>query len=350
MQPNCESQLEVGIYAPFGRDEQTLVAAIRDNRFSRLPDSVAVSVAPSSQSWHRSILVCSQEGFSKKFKEDLVGFTDTQPSWAQIPLVLVLDHDVSAQELHDELRDILDKILLTVLHRPLRPFELTTTIENAIAARERQFEIKRYIDYQEELQNELNHRIKNTLASVFALYQISLRHSSDLPDFDKRFGARLGALSSVQDLLRSSDNRHRSLEDIANAVLAPYNKGEVARTILSGDRQLVSQQPAQTLALIFNELATNASKYGSLSTEAGRVHIEYRKPDGQPATLTWRETGGPGVQPPTRKSYGTRFIEASAAGLGGDVRFDYQEPGLTCIITLDAELLHRTTDGGTNRL
>lgn len=331
------SQIDIVVHAPFRHDGDVLQAALqkfahKTTRYFNDADRNGVTISDTS------IVVCTQEGLTESFLQRLTDVVDNQPSWAQLPVLVILDHSVDETSIRTALGRLFEHGLVTVLHRPIRALEFNTALASVIAARKRQLEIKDYLDLQDELKSELNHRIKNTFATVYALYQVSLRQSQDLEDFDARFSDRLNALSSIQDLLRESENTERSVLEIAAVVLAPYQVPERQRIFVSGDTVTLSRQPAQTIALIFNELATNAAKYGALSTQTGSVNLEMKVGPGN-FEIVWCEQGGPGVVEPSRTSYGTRFIKASSAALGGQATFDYSPSGLVCRIDLKPALL-----------
>ncbi|MDB5422918.1 MAG: diguanylate cyclase [Phenylobacterium sp.] len=191
------------------------------------------------------------------------------------------------------------------------------------------------------LVNELNHRVKNALATVQAIAAQSLR-GADLPQaaFD-RFMARLMALARANDILVAEDWLGAELDAIATQVASPYvAEGEVGRFRVGGPEAHLAPKAATAVALALHELATNAAKYGALSTTEGQVSLTWAL-DGEGAArrlhMSWRESGGPPVTPPQKAGFGTRLIEKGLkAELQADVRLDYAESGL--VMTLDAPL------------
>ena len=146
-------------------------------------------------------------------------------------------------------------------------------------------------------------------------------------------------------MLRTSDDAERTVGAVVRAVLVPYLTHS-DRIAVSNVSIPLSRQPALALALMVNELATNAAKYGALSTASGKVLIEGLLTSEDTFQLTWREVGGPPVTPPAKTSYGTRFIQGSAAGLGGAAVFHYEPEGLRCVITMEESQLHPTAGNG----
>ena len=193
---------------------------------------------------------------------------------------------------------------------------------------------------QELLINELNHRVKNTLATVQAIATQTLRSSATDREARDAFEARLLALSKVHNVLTRENWGAVSLAEIADEVLAPHSGEEAARFRIGGPPVRLDPRMALPIAMGLHELATNAIKYGALSEPNGRVSIAWdvgRAPEGRRLRLRWEETGGPPVSPPTRKGFGSRLIERSLSGeLGAEVVLTYAPTGFVC--TIDAPL------------
>ena len=183
--------------------------------------------------------------------------------------------------------------------------------------------------------NELNHRVKNTLATVQAIAFQTLKGDIALAEARNRFEARLMALSRAHNLLTARNWEGASLARII-ADATEYLAGEQGRFAIRGDEVPLAPRPALALALAFHELATNAAKYGALSAEGGRVSISWRA-EGGLLRIEWRESGGPPVAPPERRGFGSRLIERGlAADLGGRAELDFGPDGLVC--TIEASL------------
>lgn len=162
------------------------------------------------------------------------------------------------------------------------------------------------------LMQELAHRVKNSLAMVQAIASQTLRNAASLDEARETFGARLAALSRAHDLLVGGDWANASLARIVESVIGI--QGEPERFATSGPEVALGPKAALGLTLILHELATNAVKYGALSTAAGRVTLGWRIHEIEGETqfrLRWQESGGPPVQPPTRRGFGSRLIERS---------------------------------------
>lgn len=178
---------------------------------------------------------------------------------------------------------------------------------------------------------ELNHRVKNMLATVQAIATQTL-HSADTPeDFVEDFSGRLQALARAHSLLSSSTWQGAMLRELIQEQLRLGTLDE-ERLEISGPDLCLEPQLALHVGLILHELATNANKYGALTVPAGRLALSWTAIDGM-LRLNWRERGGPPVAPPSRIGFGTLLIEQSAAAQGGEARAVYGD-GVTWDIAL----------------
>jgi two-component sensor histidine kinase len=193
-------------------------------------------------------------------------------------------------------------------------------------------------EHQRLLINELNHRVKNTLATVQAIAFQTLKGDIPLAEAKARFEARLMALSRAHNLLTEQNWGGASLERVVGDS-TEHLAGEQERFVLSGPPIWISPRAALALALALHELGTNAAKYGALSREGGRIVIAWRETAEGQLILDWKEEGGPPVAPPERRGFGSRLIEQGLAGdLTGKASLAFEPDGLRCTIeaTLDA--------------
>lgn len=185
--------------------------------------------------------------------------------------------------------------------------------------------------HQRLLINELNHRVKNTLASVQGIAFQTLRGEVSLAEARARFEARLMALSGAHNLLTEENWGGASLERVVSDSIE-HLAGEAGRFDVGGEPLRLVPRAALALAMALHELGTNAAKYGALSAEGGRVSIGWTQ-DGERLHLLWRESGGPPVVPPGRRGFGSRLIERGlAADLGGAAALHFDAAGLRCEI------------------
>ena len=177
------------------------------------------------------------------------------------------------------------------------------------------------------LMDELNHRVKNTLATVQAIAQQTLRGATTPETFAAAFEARLLALSQTHNALTDSQWAGAGLKQILLQELGPYGPERIR---MDGPDVHLPARVALSLGMVFHELATNAAKYGALSTGGGRLMLGWTlSGDGDALHFEWRERGGPPAKHPERKSFGSRLIERSITSeLRGTIQTDYGEAGL----------------------
>jgi two-component sensor histidine kinase len=147
---------------------------------------------------------------------------------------------------------------------------------------------------------------------------------------------RIRALANVHSLFVETRWIGAELSTVATQELAPYSKGAETRVRIEGPQVLLKPDVAQAIAVTLHELATNAAKYGALSTAEGQIDLKWsHEADGR-LILRWTEMGGREVQTPTRQGFGTRVIEGMIGQLKGKARFDWRAEGLACEIDLQA--------------
>jgi two-component sensor histidine kinase len=173
------------------------------------------------------------------------------------------------------------------------------------------------------LNNELGHRLKNTLALVQAIAAQSLKTVSE-SDAVEAFRDRITALSNAHDVLLSQNWATASLDAIVRQTLAPLDG--LQQVQVSGEDLQLGSQPALSLSLILHELATNAAKYGALSVPDGRVTLAWEVADGA-FQMHWREMGGPTVEEPSKTGFGSRLIRRGLSS-AGTVDLRYAPSGL----------------------
>lgn len=195
-------------------------------------------------------------------------------------------------------------------------------------------ERRRAEEHQKLLVAELSHRVKNTLAAVQSIATQTFRDEGAAAR--ATFLARLRALGQAHGLLSRTEWQGADLRDIVRLELAPHLRGAWdGRARIDGGPVRVVPRTALTLGMAIHELATNAAKYGALSSPTGRVDVAWAVREGEDRALTidWVETGGPPVRPPTRKGFGSTLIERSIEHeLDGAVDMTFAPNGLRCSI------------------
>lgn len=175
--------------------------------------------------------------------------------------------------------------------------------------------------------DELNHRVKNTLATIQSIAIQTARSHEDPRTFAASFQARLMSLSHTHDLLTRS---HWAGADLRAVLEHETSAHGASRIVLNGPPLALGPAAALSLGMIFHELATNAAKYGALSDPEGRVFVDWTVANQSSRVLNvvWREVGGPPVAPPTRRGFGSRLIERNVRhDLAGEAKLSYASDG-----------------------
>ncbi|WP_262296400.1 PAS domain-containing sensor histidine kinase [Microvirga sesbaniae] len=188
--------------------------------------------------------------------------------------------------------------------------------------------------------HELNHRVKNTLATVQSIASQTLRNAASMRDAKEALEGRLIALARAHDVLTRESWEGAELQEIVAQAVAPYASRGEDRLHLSGPEVRLSPRMALALAMALQELATNAVKYGALANATGEVRVSWDVEQVSPSPrlhLRWEETGGPPVQPPGRRGFGSRLIERSLSQeLNGVAQIAFRPAGIVC--SVDAPL------------
>jgi PAS domain S-box-containing protein len=182
------------------------------------------------------------------------------------------------------------------------------------------------------LAREVDHRARNALAVVQSIVRLTRAKTTQL--YASTVEGRIRALAQAHNLISQSRWQGADLGSLVEEELNPYRSTEGDKIIAQGPAVSLRPVMAQTLALALHELATNAAKYGALSTAAGRVRLIWElQPDS--LVLNWTETGGPPTNAPSSQGFGTQIINASIRSqLGGQVDFDWSPAGLTCTLSV----------------
>jgi PAS domain S-box-containing protein len=198
-------------------------------------------------------------------------------------------------------------------------------------------ERKRAEKRQSALIAELDHRVKNVLASVAVVASATRQGSSSMDQYVRTLDGRIQSMASAHSLLSQSRWRGVGLADLVRNQLAPYATG--TNTTINGDNVTLSVAATQAVAMVLHELATNAAKYGALSAPGGRVSVRWSGQSNEIAAaglnIVWQESGGPPIAAPIRSGYGTSLIrELIPHELGGTVDLVLAPDGACCKISI----------------
>jgi two-component sensor histidine kinase len=200
---------------------------------------------------------------------------------------------------------------------------------------------KQHEEHQRLLIDELNHRVKNTLATIQSLAVQTFRSDYDPEHAREQFVVRLLALAKAHDILTRENWKGAPLNEIVDGAIAAYRVVSRERFELEGPRVSLAAKQALALSMALHELCTNAVKYGALSNDKGRVRILWSISGLNGAKrlqMQWTEVGGPPVKKPTRSGFGSRLIERGLArDLRGKATLDFGTSGLRCVIEAPLE-------------
>jgi PAS domain S-box-containing protein len=190
------------------------------------------------------------------------------------------------------------------------------------------------------LSNELNHRVKNTLAVVQSLAHQTMRSSKSPEDMRAAFAARLAAFSRAHDLLSRNFWEGADFSEIIADAIAPYRDDSQSRFEVRGPHIRLHPKAVVALSMALHELATNAAKYGALSDGVGGIELSWGLGEDIPKRfqLRWAESGGPPVEMPRKRGFGSRLIEQGLAqDVSGEVRLNFAPEGVVCTINAPLE-------------
>jgi len=193
-------------------------------------------------------------------------------------------------------------------------------------------------NYRKVVVAELGHRVKNKLATVYAILRHELRQH---PSIWESVSGRLRALSTADDLLTEADGHGLELTAVISKELSPYPEEQIS---ISGESVLLPGKLAVSLALVIHELATNAAKYGALSVSNGSIDVSWNRTD-QELQILWTENKSPSlVLTPARKGFGTKLIEGALTAFGGSVESQLLPHGLRCSIRIPLRAISEAPD------
>ncbi|MBO9708677.1 MAG: PAS domain S-box protein [Caulobacter sp.] len=218
------------------------------------------------------------------------------------------------------------------------PDHFVAVIEDIAVRKQAQVQQQRHHEQLRLMINELNHRVKNTLSTIQSMAAQTLRSDPDPLSAYAKFEARLLSLSQVHDLLTQEHWHGASLAAVAERALKPFVEDSAARVDIDGPDVWAPPGAALALAMLLHELATNATKYGALSTPVGQVRlswaVETANEGEKIVRLTWIERDGPPVKPPERQGFGSRLIGRALRDLQGSAAMRFEPRGVVCDMNL----------------
>lgn len=281
------------------------------------------------------VLVVTHEALNPDAINTIALFLREQPAWSEVPIVVLLDRSAPHSHIHKVLSEAWPRSRQMFYQRPVVALELITGIQSALSTRLRQREVRDYLDREVELRLELNHRVKNILASVMSLFEMTRRQAGTLEHFTEDFRGRLAALSDVHSAVFQAGSDEVPLDEIVNLILAPYGSASDGGVRIAGPHVTIPHVAATTFALCLHELATNSVKYGALSNSGGVVDLNWTLSSDLDPTLAfkWVEAGGPPLVEPSRVGYGTRYLRSGLRSVFGQPpELEFAPGGLRCFV------------------
>jgi two-component sensor histidine kinase len=304
------------ILAPRGRDAPVAASILR-------AAGVGVEMCPDLTDLVREIdrgagfVLVTDEALRTADLSSLSAWLSRQPPWSDLPFILLTlrGGGVERNPALARLNDILGNV--SFLERPFHPTTLVSIAKTALRGRKRQYDARalleelrlgeeglkvllhkelRAAEHQKLLIDELNHRVKNTLATVQSIAMQTLRTAETAQDAKEALERRLLALSRAHDVLTRESWEGADLKDVVERALEPYQVHGESRLQVAGPHVRVTPRMSLALAMALHELATNAVKYGALSNRSGTVEVSWAVQDGAAPpqlALRWQEAGGP---------------------------------------------------------
>lgn len=332
-EPGAVSALDhVLVLAPYRSDATYLGRMLREHDI-RVDIAAGIGDLADCLSAAPGVLLLTHEALTPAVLEAVAAHLGGQESWSEMPIVILLDRASLDVKIKAELSRAWPKARQLFYKRPVTTVELVSGVQSVLLARLRQRDVRDHILRETELRRELNHRVKNILASVASIFEMTRRSATSLEEFAGDFRGRLGALDKVHSAVFHADGEVVSMSEVADLTFDPYRHVGSDRIAARGPAVILSREAGTTLALCLHELATNAIKYGALSRPDGHVAFEWSFTDAkQPEfVMTWKESGGPPVAEPSRVGYGTRYLRSALKGmLGQSPIISFDRDGLRC--------------------
>ncbi|MBY3257135.1 sensor histidine kinase (plasmid) [Rhizobium laguerreae] len=314
-----ESELDwVLVLAPFRRDADYIAAFLREQKIG-----VVAAKVDDDLSQHLvlepAIIVVTNEALDPNTVAKIAEHLSTQPDWSEVPIIILLERSAPLAAIRTRLQSSWPGSRLLFHMRPIAPLELVNVLQSNLLVRLRQRQVRDAFERERGLRLELNHRVKNILASVTSIFQMTKRGAATVDDLAREFTGRLEALSNVHTAVFEAGGEEISLLSIVSLTVAPYRSNDSNRIDFTGPDLAVTREAGTVLALCLHELTTNAIKYGALSLPDGKVKVSWTIAGSKEPvfSIDWTESDGPPVRPPTRQGYGTRYVRSALGALLG---------------------------------
>jgi two-component sensor histidine kinase len=212
--------------------------------------------------------------------------------------------------------------------------ELSTFAAMALRSLQTEEHLKQSLHEQEVLTREMSHRVKNLFSLTASMIRMSRVGARSADDLAEKLVGRIEALAEANALVRRqfSDTNEGGVPfgEIVSRILRPYGH---AKSTVDGPNVAIGERSTNSIALIFHELATNSAKYGSLTSDQGLIAVSWTA-DEKDIRVAWREAGGPVTRVPDDTGFGTRLIQATVSGTGGEIEYQWADEGLCAHLRL----------------
>lgn len=338
------------ILAPFGRDAEHLSGVVVALGMTAQPCATVADWSAMLSDGALATLI-TEEAMTPEFGAAAVDAGAAQPEWSSPTLIALVDEPDRPPAALSRILAEGDTVSCLVLERPVKRRQLDAALSIQARFRRRQYQVRDLIadlrrreEHERFLLHELDHRVRNTLSHLRGLLTMAARHAGSAEELAESHSNRIMALARIHELLGGSNaDTGARLADLVEVAVEPYLLG-ADQVACDGPDLSVGRRTATSLTMVLHELATNASKYGALSTPDGRVAVRWSgagggsvsgATDGGPAlTLEWVECGGPPVSPPSRKGFGSQMLEQFAAmELGAEVELRHDPQGVSYRLT-----------------
>ncbi|WP_454702979.1 sensor histidine kinase [Agrobacterium burrii] len=323
------------VLAPFRKDAEYIAASLREQNIVVMQSQSGEDLTH-SLSLSPGVIIITHEALNPPVVATIGDHLASQPDWSEVPILVLLERAAPVAGIRSQLERLWPSARLLFHTRPLARLELVNSIQTNLLVRLRQKQVRDAIEREVELRLELNHRIKNILASVTSIFQMTRRGASTVEDLAGDFTGRLHALSKVHSVVFEAGGEDISLSSVIDLTVSPYNGHGLTRIHVQGPDLAIGRNAATTLSLCLHELVTNAIKYGALSVKEGSVDVDWRiSNDSAPVfSFQWIERDGPTVIEPTRQGYGTRYVRSALGSLlGSALETTFAREGFRCRVS-----------------
>lgn len=328
-----ESELDwVLVLAPFRKDADYVAASLREQNLAARQSQIGEDLTH-NLSLSPGVIIITHEALIPPAIATIGDHLASQPDWSEVPILVLLEKAAPAAQIRNQLERSWPRARLLLHTRPIARLELVNSVQTNLLVRLRQKQVRDAIEREVELRLELNHRIKNILASVSSIFQMTRRGATTVEELASDYTGRLHALSNVHTAVFEAGGDEVSLASVIGVTVAPYNGDGVSRIKVEGPDVFINRTSATTIALCLHELTTNAIKYGALSQKDGRVNLIWSISEAASPvfTMDWVEIGGPEVVEPTRQGYGTKYVRSALSSLlGAPPTMTFDRQGLRC--------------------